>query len=425
MPPRRLINTTTYELYKNGDAEVKASPHYAILSHRWGKAEVTFQMLTNPQWRESNLGAEPMKKIREACKKARDRDTPIEWLWCDTCCIDKNNSEELRSSIDSMFEWYRKATVCYGYLTDVDWDPSRQQMSKSVDRPNQESVWFERGWTLQELLAPRYMEFFDRNWTFMGTRDGLSDKLQSVTGIAKKYLTGAANFKQASVATRMGWMAGRTTTEIEDIAYSMLGLLDISMPIYYGEGVKAFMRLQRTLIESSWDESLFAWTTPANGLTCYRRDNKTPVWAPNSWGLLAPSPDCFSRYRDLVVLPDLCVPRLSGSYKWVQRAIQFAMPMKSGTEVTNFFGRARKEVTLPLNCWRQHDDGKSWNVNVKLRKNGHVYSRIDCDDVVEKRGSKPSTNSVMGVDQVVTRPLTVAQPDEIDLELLPMQDTQH
>ncbi|KAL8646102.1 MAG: hypothetical protein Q9210_006320 [Variospora velana] len=259
----------------------------------------------------------------------------------------------------------------------------------------------------------------------MGTRNGLSDKLQSVTGIAKKYLTGAANFKQASVATRMGWMAGRTTTEIEDIAYSMLGLLDISMPIYYGEGVKAFMRLQRTLMESSSDESLFAWTTPAKGLTCYRRDDKTPVWAPNSWGLLAPSPDCFSSYRDLVVLPDLYVPRLSGGYKWVQRGIQFEMPMKSGTEVTNFFGLARKEVTLSLNCWRHHDDGKSWNVNLKLRRNGNVYSRVQCDDVVEKRGSRPSNNSVMGFDQVITRPLTIEQPDEIDLERLPMQETQH
>ncbi|KAL8959902.1 MAG: hypothetical protein Q9193_003308 [Seirophora villosa] len=423
MPPRRLISTSTYELYMNGDAEINESPDYAILSHRWGKTEVTFQMLTSLDWRKSNLDTDQMKKIREACKKARDREPPIEWLWCDTCCINKNNSEELTTSLNAMFEWYHKATVCYAYLKDVDWDPIRKQISKSVDMPSQESVWFERGWTLQELVAPRYMEFFDRNWNFMGTRDGLSDKLQSVTGIAKDYLTGAASFKQASVATRIGWMAGRTTFEIEDIAYSMLGLLDISIPIYYGEGVKAFTRLQRTLMENSSDESLFAWTTPANGLTCYRKDDKTPIWAPSRWGLLAPSPDCFSTYRDLVVLPDLYVPRLSGSYKWVQRAIKFEMPVKAGTEVTNFFGLARKEVTLPLNCWRYDDNGKPDNINLKLKKDGNVYWRIQCDDVVKKRGSKPSNNSVMGTDQVLTRSMTVGQPEEVDLELLPKQQT--
>ncbi|KAL9010802.1 MAG: hypothetical protein Q9173_004299, partial [Seirophora scorigena] len=311
-------------------------------------------------------------------------------------------------------------TVCYAYLKDADWDPIRKQMSKSVDMPSQEPVWFERGWTLQELVAPRYMEFFARNWNFVGTKDGLSDKLQSVTGIAKDYLTGAASFKQASVATRIGWMAGRTTFEIEDIAYSMLGLLDISMPIYYGEGVKAFMRLQRTLIESSSDESLFAWTTPATGLRCYQNDDKTPIWAPNRWGPLTPSPECFRRYRDLVVLPDLYVPTLSGGYKWVQRAIQFEMPMKAGTEVTSFFGLARKEVTLPLN----NDDGKPDNINLKLRKDGNVYWGVQCDDVVKKRGSRPCNNSVMGTDQIKTRPMTVGQPEEVDLELLPKQQTQ-
>lgn len=87
------------------------------------------------------------------------------------------------------------------------------------------------------------MEFYDRGWTFIGTKQDLADLLQAKTGIAKQYLSGASNFKAASVATKMSWIAGRTTTEIEDIAYSMLGLLNINMEIHYGEGVKAFMRL--------------------------------------------------------------------------------------------------------------------------------------------------------------------------------------
>lgn len=422
MPPRRLISTSTYKLYENGDAELDGSPNYAILSHRWGTKEVTFQDLTDKVWRRDNLDAEQMKKIREACKKARDRETPIEWLWCDTCCIDKTSSEELFRSLNAMFEWYRKATVCYAYLEDVKWDPIRKQMSKSVGNPSQESVWFERGWTLQELVAPRFMEFFDRNWNFMGTRDDLSNKLQSVTGITKDYLTGAKSFKEASVATRIGWMAGRTTTEIEDIAYSMLGLLDISMPIYYGEGVRCFMRLQRTLMETSSDESLFAWTIPADGLTCYRKDGKTPIWAPDRWGLLAPSPDCFRRYRDLVVLPHLYVLRPPGGYRRVQHGTQFVVPMVKN-EFINVFGRLRSQVTFPLNCWIENDNGKPDGINLELRIDGNVYWRYQCDDVVKKRGSKPHNGRAFGIfPQIQTMPMTVGQP-EIDLEELPKRET--
>ncbi|KAI4282435.1 MAG: hypothetical protein L6R38_002937 [Xanthoria sp. 2 TBL-2021] len=312
-----------------------------------------------------------------------------------------------------MFEWYFRATVCYGYLYDVDWIATSRQISKSTDpkRPDQDSAWFERGWTLQELLAPRYMEFYDRGWNFMGTKQDLADLLQAKTGIAKQYLTGASNFKAASVATKMSWMAGRTTTEIEDIAYSMLGLLNINMEIHYGEGVKAFMRLQRTLMESSTDESIFAWTIPTKGLTCYRGLGQAPKFSPTNWGLLAPSPDCFSKYNDLVVLPDLYVPRLSGGYRWTQQGVQFQMPMKSGTEVTNLFGVARKEVTLALNCWRYGTDGKPYNISIELLRNGSVYRRVKCDDLGRKKGSKPKTNRVLGFDQVITRPLTITQPE--------------
>ncbi|KAL8934367.1 MAG: hypothetical protein Q9216_005947 [Gyalolechia sp. 2 TL-2023] len=415
----RLINTSTYALHQSNEQEVFTSPEYAILSHRWTGSEVTFQMLSSADWRAANLHGPAMRKIRDACTKARERKQPLKWLWVDTCCINKLDPEELASSLNSMFEWYYRATVCYAYLSDVEWSPSRRQMSKTLDeaaqkdkdRPNQESVWFERGWTLQELLAPRYMEFYDRNWNFMGTKESLADFLESVTGIAKSYLTGASDFRQASVATRMSWMAGRTTTLAEDIAYGMLGLLNINMTIYYGEGPKAFMRLQKTLMENSTDETIFAWTAPPKGLACFRKHSQTPRWSPQSWGLLAPSPDCFSKYRDLTVLPDLYVPRLSGGYRFMQQGVQFQMPMKSGTELTNFFGLPRKDVTLPLNCWRTADDGKLYNVNIQLSKDGAVYKRIGCDDLVQKKGSKPKTNSVMGVDQVITRPLTIGQPD--------------
>lgn len=85
--------------------------------------------------------------------------------------------------------------------------------------------------------------------------------------------------------------------------------------------------------------------------------------------------------------------------------------MKSGTEVTNFFGVARKEVTLALNCWRYGTDGKPYNISIELLRDGSVYRRVKCYDLGQKKGSKPKTNSVLGFDQVITRPLTISQPE--------------
>ena len=401
----RLLNTSTYELHDYGEAV----PEYAILSHRWQPPEISFESLNAAELRDPSRQTPQLDKIRKACAKARERMPPLDWLWMDTCCIDKKNAVEETKSINSMFEWYYRATVCYAYLLDVDKSiPSRQIFeSQNPKRHQQKSEWFERGWTLQELLAPQNMEFYDRNWKFMGTKKELSGALQSVTGIDGKYLAGQISFKTASVATRMSWMAGRTTTVVEDIAYSMIGLLNVNLTLQYGEGVKAFIRLQRTLMENSTDESIFAWTIPTQGLLCYRGLGQTPQWAPKSWGLLAPSPDCFGKYGDLVILEDKVVPRL---YTWTQQGMQFQMPLKSGTEATNFFGLPRSEVTFTLNCWRYDASGKPLTIQLQLVKNGAAYNRVQCNDLGQKKGAKPSTNSVMGIDQALTRTLTIAQP---------------
>ncbi|KAL8641272.1 MAG: hypothetical protein Q9228_001891 [Teloschistes exilis] len=417
----RLIDTKTYALH---DSDGLADPEYAILSHRWVGAEVTFQQLDSATWRAANLHSPQMSKIKAACAKARENE--LDWLWVDTCCIDKTSSVELSSSLNSMFEWYFKATVCYAYLYDVDWNATTHQMSKSQDpkRGGQEAAWFERGWTLQELLAPRHMEFFDRSWVLMGTKESLADILHARTGIAKAYFTGASTFRQASIATRISWMAGRTTAKVEDIAYALLGVLRINMEIHYGEGVRAFMRLQRILLESSTDESIFAWTTPSKGLQCYQKHfpQTAGTWNPKEWGLLAPSPDCFAEHNDLVILADRYVPRLVGGYRWTQQGVHFQMPIKPGTELTNAFGVTRwGDITLTLNCWKPDaagggGGGKTYsNVTVRLEKMGSkfsnkgAYRRVRCGEL--GRASKVKTNSVLGVDQIATRPLTIVQPE--------------
>lgn len=193
-----------------------------------------------------------------ACAKAKARKPSIEWLWVDTFCIDKRNSQELTESLNSMFEWYKKAKVCYAYLYDVDLSTPGRRGFKTKE--GEESEWFERGWTLQELLAPQDMEFYDQNWNYMGTKEELASELERVTGIKEEYLETSYNIQSASMATHMSWMAGRTTTRVEDIAYGVLGIFGISMAVQYGEGKQAFMRLQRGLMETSTNESIFAWT---------------------------------------------------------------------------------------------------------------------------------------------------------------------
>lgn len=411
----RFLNTSTYEITTDDDPQFRNDPRYAILSHRWVGQEITLQTLRPADLLDLNLNTPQLNKIRGACSIARQETPPIKWLWDDTCCIDKTNSVEEARSINSMFKWYRNATVCYAYLHDVTRSAPGTQMFKSQDprrkQNDLESEWFERGWTLQELLSPRHLNFFDRGWNFMGSKKDLAGILQRVTGIDARYLTGERRIQEASIATKMSWMAGRITKEIEDIAYSMLGLLGIAMMPLYGEGTKAFMRLQKTLIESSPDESIFAWTTPAEGLACFQEFGQTPKFSPQNWGMLAPSPDCFKQSGDIVVFPDRVVPRLNGGYRWVQQGVQFDMGVAANTEASNFFGQPRSNINLPLNCWRVGPDGKVYTIVIDLVQANHTYVREKCNVLGHKKNAKPSTNRVMGVDQMLTRALTVTQPD--------------
>jgi len=388
-----VLNTETLQVKK--DVSVHS---YAILSRRWDDEEIKFDMLNDVDLRGSF-------KIVGACHKAREK--KLEWLWIDSVCMDKDNDAETTKSLNSMFEWYSNAEVCLTYLRDVDSSASNLHTFESCEQPGQKSVWFTRGWTLQELLAPTNMEFYEKAWKLIGEKADLLEDLHRATDIDQRYLKGGTAFREASLATRMSWMAGRNTKYVEDIAYSMLGILDVNMQPLYGEGVKAFMRLQRELIDNSTDESIFAWTTCPQGLKCYRRDE---AWRPESWGLLAPSPDCFRDSRDLVLPPeDQIEPRLDGGYRWAQQGVQFMVPQKSGTDVTNWLGLPRTEIKFALNCW-SYKGRKQETVIIRLLKSGNAYKRVRCHDLDTKPGKKPSSNRVFGIEQVVTRPLMVVQP---------------
>ncbi|KAM5540586.1 hypothetical protein V8D89_005617 [Ganoderma adspersum] len=263
-------------------------PPYAILSHTWEPAptgEQSHQDVVKIQEKYKLLSAsddeassDPLtfaptprpypihrsiwdpdsglsSKIRVACKVAR-RDG-YRYIWIDSSCIDKSSSSELSEAINSMCNWYRGAQVCYAFLADV---PFNEDV-RAENSMFRKSRWFTRGWTLQELIAPRVVVFFSQEWKGLGTKDALADIIQDITFIDREILTHKIALSDESVAERMRWAARRETTRVEDEAYSLLGIFEITMPTLYGEGRHAFRRLQEEILRRIPDQSLFAWGT--------------------------------------------------------------------------------------------------------------------------------------------------------------------
>ncbi|KAF1813703.1 kinesin light chain 1 [Eremomyces bilateralis CBS 781.70] len=205
---------------------------YAILSHTWIRGEeVTFEEFRKGM-RKHTVG---YNKI-EFCGEQTARDG-LEYFWVDTCCIDKSNSTELSKAINSMFRWYHNATRCYVYLSDVSGSASgaNNPHSQRWETDFRKSRWFRRGWALQELIAPESVEFFSKDRVLLGSKKFLERQIREITGIPATALRGGA-LSQYGVAERLSWAEDRETTEVEDKAYSLLGIFGAHMPLIYGEG---------------------------------------------------------------------------------------------------------------------------------------------------------------------------------------------
>lgn len=217
-------------------------PPYAILSHTWGKEEdeVTFQDI-NAGTGKSKKGYRKLNFCRQQA-----RQDGLEFFWVDACCIDKSSSAELTEAINSMFRWYQTAVRCYVYLSDV--SVSASTRSESGAQPGwfssfRHSRWFKRGWTLQELLGTKFVDFFSVEGEKLGDRTYFKHELHEITGIPVQVLEGQ-KLSDFSIEERLSWAEGRETKREEDAAYSLLGIFDIYMPLIYGEGRRrAFRRL--------------------------------------------------------------------------------------------------------------------------------------------------------------------------------------
>ncbi|RYP22844.1 hypothetical protein DL765_001440 [Monosporascus sp. GIB2] len=243
----RLINVETLELKLFTSQDV---PPYAILSHTWRDEEVSLADFTS----NAVQSMRGYYKIKECRSKAHS--DGYDWAWVDTCCIDKTSSVGLSESINSMFKWYEQAQVCYAYLDD---------MSSFTTGPGAK----------------------------LGTKANLLEEICAASGISTSHLTLAPHpdndycqipgWRLASIAQKMSWASNRSTSRVKDEAYCLMGLFDVNMPLLYGEGTKAFRRLQEEIIKLSDDQSILTWTDQSI----------------DQQGILAPSPRSFRSSRQI------------------------------------------------------------------------------------------------------------------------------
>jgi hypothetical protein len=196
-------------------------------------------------------------KLQSFCKVARD--TGYRWAWSDTCCIDKSNSVELQRSVNTMFVWYRHSALTIVYLSDV----SRSSKSGALA----ESAWNERGWTVQEFLAPNVVIFYQKDWSLYlddhtpnhKKSIAIIQELSYATGIDPRVLV---NFQPGmrGVREKLRWASRRVTTWQEDIAYSLFGIFGVNLPVIYGENKQnALGRLLQEIIACSGDITALDW----------------------------------------------------------------------------------------------------------------------------------------------------------------------
>jgi hypothetical protein len=332
-----LINTRTFRLE---DFVGSSIPQYAVLSHTWGSEEISFrQMQSNFVRFEKGFA-----KIERTCRLALD--DHIDYVWIDTCCIDKTSSAELSEAINSMFEWYRNSVVCYAFLCDL--DPSTET---ELGLPH--CRWFTRGWTLQELIAPSEVRFYDSAWHFRGTKGDLLERISDITHIDAFYLQNAtsllARMRRTHAAVKMSWISYRSTTRVEDMAYCLLGLFNINMPLLYGEGSKAFRRLQEEILKKDGDLSLLAWK-PGD------REVESP-------GILAQCASEFAWICGMEINFSVFVNRkecdiTSRGLRYKTRLLKHPLPEFDGAPSPPYF-----RLVLDLDCWADIPDaqmGKEW-----------------------------------------------------------------
>ncbi|KAI9455056.1 hypothetical protein HD554DRAFT_2036671 [Boletus coccyginus] len=268
--PRVLIDTTTGRLYDKTqqaaafqelpiynelrssmttrldharvEIEVKEFYRYVMLSHRWQPPEPTFQMVENTSiyvsWEQQST----------------------KWAWSDTCCVNQEDKGVQQESVVAMFRWYRGSSLTIVHLLGVF---SESQVIGCLWR----SIWNTRGWTYQEYVASKVVQFYTEDWKPYLGLDIFNHKESPVILSEMEQAMNFATQELASlepgldrVREKLYLASRRRTTREEDIAYSLFGIFSVPIPVIYGEGNQAVSRLLEHILTRSGDITLLAWT---------------------------------------------------------------------------------------------------------------------------------------------------------------------
>ncbi|KAH7910514.1 hypothetical protein BJ138DRAFT_1126800 [Hygrophoropsis aurantiaca] len=285
-----------------------------------------------------------LSKLRAFCDKAHG--SGFNWVWSDTCCIDKSSSAELEESIRSMYNWYWRSSLCMVYLADT------LTLEDLVG-----DQWFTRGWTLQELLAPVFVKFYNRDWEPLTSNDndkhnpGFVQRLSNITGIPVSELE-RYNPETNRVREKMVWASKRRTTRVEDMAYCLMGLFNVQITVAYGEGKRAFYRLQAEIMQNCNDIGVFVWSgSPslnnsmiASGPECYTAIEMDP-----NDGLTRLLYAIGGEEKVQMLLAGFAPPRGDTSFRLTNRGVQMRLPLfdvESYTKSENEAAQGWNKYTL-------------------------------------------------------------------------------
>ncbi|KAJ8507188.1 hypothetical protein ONZ45_g10416 [Pleurotus djamor] len=326
---------------------------YAIFSHRWGLDELDYHADFSKEIPSGK--SDGATKLRNFCEKARQYG--CQYVWFDTGCIHSSNSAELDESIRSMYAWYSKAYVCIVYLA---------QTGSALGEGNDVDEWFQRGWTLQELLAPERLKFYNKDWNpltndkfdiFRGAASppekSIVKSVSKITGVDEQSLR---RFRPENHNVRriLTWVSSRRTSRPEDMVYCLFGLLDVSLNIAYGEGEgRAFARLQTELLKRYDDRSLLVF----DGETSLR--NRMIPRSPRAYsspftGKVLPSDTLL--FSEGITSPDISLS-IYGLHLAIVLYAAILQPKPSSSTSSSFFckdiGRFSCELTEDLDTKRK------------------------------------------------------------------------
>jgi hypothetical protein len=169
----------------------------------------------------------------------------------------------------------------------------------------------------------------------------------------------------------MSWAAHRKTTCIEDIAYCLMGIFNVNMPLFYGEGRNAFIQLQEEFVKESEDQSLFAWQYDPG----YSNDELDGQHMADNEGIFAIHPIAFKNSSSIISYRTWSKP-----YNITSRGLQIELPItvmsNEGLDVVALLKNTYGDFIGVLACHHEHKLSGSIGISLS-RVSDRCYRKAD------------------------------------------------